>query len=432
MPISFAESLAYVRPELAKEWHPYKNGLRLPTQVGPRSSYSYWWRCERRHEWRASAYSRSAAGTGCPVCSGRRVGPRGENSVAVVARALARQWHPTKNVRSAREVHAGAPRRHWWKCSKGPDHEWLESPAQRRSKGLGCPFCSGRRVSSTNALSKVDRKLAAEWHPTKNGKLTPRQLTAGSAKRVWWRCSVDRSHEWCASPALRRGCPFCAGRYTARADSLLMLHPRLAKEWHPTRNGKLRADQVRPGSEREVWWKCSGGPDHEWYCSVKWRVRRGFGCPFCANRRLSVTNSLLALHPKLAREWHEKRNGRLRPGDVRPTELRRVWWKCPKGLEHVWQATIRNRAYSGTGCPYCSGRRPSAASSLAGRHPRIAAQWHPKLNGSRQPTEVPCHSKDSVWWRCHRGHAWQAQIKTRAYGNGGCPVCWATRGSTAA
>jgi hypothetical protein len=31
-----------------------------------------------------------------------------------------------------------------------------------------------------------------------------------------------------------------------------------------------------------------------------------------------------------------------------------VWWKCPKGLDHEWQATVVNRTRLSTGCPRCN------------------------------------------------------------------------------
>jgi len=39
-------------------------------------------------------------------------------------------------------------------------------------------------------------ELVKEWHPTKNGNLTPEQVTFGSDKKVWWKCSKEQSHEW--------------------------------------------------------------------------------------------------------------------------------------------------------------------------------------------------------------------------------------------
>ncbi|MDP6049225.1 MAG: zinc-ribbon domain-containing protein [Candidatus Bathyarchaeota archaeon] len=55
-----------------------------------------------------------------------------------------------------------------------------------------------------------------------------------------------------------------------------MLHPGLAKEWHPTRNGNLTPEQVTPRNNRKVWWRCSRG--HEWDAKIQSRTR-GTGCP---------------------------------------------------------------------------------------------------------------------------------------------------------
>ena len=63
-------------------------------------------------------------------------------------------------------------------------------------------------------LTTTHPELIKEWHPTKNGELTPQQLTFGSNKKVWWIC--EHGHEWEVSPNGRTsrptGCPYCSGR----------------------------------------------------------------------------------------------------------------------------------------------------------------------------------------------------------------------------
>ncbi|RJR47700.1 MAG: hypothetical protein C4576_09190 [Desulfobacteraceae bacterium] len=36
-------------------------------------------------------------------------------------------------------------------------------------------------------------------------------------------------------------------------------NPHLAKEWHPTKNGKLKPQDISPMSERMIWWICKAG-----------------------------------------------------------------------------------------------------------------------------------------------------------------------------
>ena len=69
-------------------------------------------------------------------------------------------------------------------------------------------------------------------------------------------------------------------------------YPSLVAEWHPIRNGVLSPHDVSYGSAARIWWKCAVGPDHEWAATPNSRTSLGNGCPFCAGRRVSSTNSL--------------------------------------------------------------------------------------------------------------------------------------------
>jgi hypothetical protein len=98
---------------------------------------------------------------------------------------VAAQWHPTKNgVVTPKDVSSKTNEVYWWWCDAGPDHEWEASPNSRVSQGTGCPCCSGHQVSVTNSLASLAPEVVAQWHPTKNGDLTPADVTSQSeAKR---------------------------------------------------------------------------------------------------------------------------------------------------------------------------------------------------------------------------------------------------------
>lgn len=96
--------------------------------------------------------------------------------------------------------------------------------------------------------------LAIEWHPTKNENLTPKDVTAKSLKRVWWKCPKGSDHEWDVRIVDRaRGtrCPFCINQKIAKSNSLLTKFPELAKEWHPQKNNDLTPEQIAPGSSKK-------------------------------------------------------------------------------------------------------------------------------------------------------------------------------------
>ena len=90
-------------------------------------------------------------------------------------------------------------------------------------------------------------EIASEWHPTKNGELKPDKVTYGSNKKVWWLCPKDHSYDAIISDRTRknpRGCPQCSGRRVSEGNDLLSLFPKIADEWHPTKNGDLKPDEV--------------------------------------------------------------------------------------------------------------------------------------------------------------------------------------------
>jgi hypothetical protein len=152
---------------------------------------------------------------------------------------VARQWHPSKNEGlSPDQIATKSGKMVWWKCPKGPDHEWQAPPINRTSAKTGCPFCSGKKVSVTNSLASLYPALKHEWHPTKNAKLTPETIVPGSNKRIWWRCT-NGNHEWqaiCASRTKGAGCPKCYRERVFIRNCLANRFPKLAQQWHPTKN----------------------------------------------------------------------------------------------------------------------------------------------------------------------------------------------------
>lgn len=417
-------SFAINNSNLVKEWHPTKNVGLNPNDISPFSDKVVWWKCPKGedHEWQAAVKTRSK-GHGCGVCAGRVVVK--SNCLATLNPKLAAEWHPTKNGElTPYNVIPGSCKKVWWKCPKGHDHEW-QAAVEWRSNGTGCPICSNRKVVKSNCLATINPELSGEWHPTKNGEVTPENVTPESSKKVWWKCPEGDDHEWEAritDRAKGRGCGVCASLVVVKSNCLATLNPDLAKEWHPSKNGTLTPYKVTSSSGKKVWWKCPKGDDHEWDAVIANR-NKGIGCPICSNQRVARSNSLGTVSPDLAKEWHSTKNGNLTPFDVLPSANIIVWWKCPKGDDHEWPAKLNNR-YNGKGCPICSGHRVVYSNCLATLYPEIAEQWHPAKNGKLTPRDVPSGATRKVWWKCPKGddHEWQATINHRTQGTG-CPKC---------
>jgi len=337
-----------------------------------------------------------------------------ENNLKVLHPDVVEEWHPTKNGDLTPEQFLpGSGKKVWWLCKFG--HEWVTA-IYRRSYGSQCPYCNGMLPSKDYNLEKVNPQLAAQWHPLKNGQLTPSQVTPGSEKKAWWKC--EQGHEWQTTIYNRRtcGCPKCARIKSRGKRTIIMLadsRPGLVEEWHPTKNGKLTPYNVTYGSKKSVWWICDEG--HEWEQVIKLRVH-GTYCPYCSGIRASKYYNLQVVNPELAKQWHPTKNGDLTPDQVTPGSEKFIWWICEKG--HVWDAMLYDRS-GGGGCPYCLGRRRSKFTSIG---PTLTKQWHPTKNGKCTPETIPRYSNQEVWWKCEKGHEWKAGIMDRKHGQR-CPQC---------
>ena len=98
------------------------------------------------------------------------------------------------------------------------DYNWETTIDQRVSRNSGCPCCKNRVVvAGKNDLATTHPHLLEEWNYEKNTVL-PKEVTAGSGKKVWWKCSVC-GNEWNSvihTKANGSGCPVCAKKKRAR------------------------------------------------------------------------------------------------------------------------------------------------------------------------------------------------------------------------
>jgi len=257
---------------LLAQWDKEKNGDLTPHKVSYGSRTKIWWRCEAGHQWEAPVYSRTGANSGCPYCAGKRIAP-GSPTLALEYPELAKQWHPTKNRDlTPNQVPPGTHRKAWWLCERG--HEW-QAEIKSRTSGNGCPICTNRKVvAGENDLATTHPEIAAQWHPEKNGLLTPQKVVAGTTKKVWWQC--EKGHEWQAIVASRTtegtGCPVCTGKQVRTGENdLATIFPNLVAHWHPTKNGAMTPQSVTPFSNRKAWWICDLG--HEYQAVIAHLVR---------------------------------------------------------------------------------------------------------------------------------------------------------------
>ena len=127
--------------------------------------------------------------------------------------------------------------------------------------------------------------------------------------------------------------------------------------------------------------------------------------------------SLAEERPELLAQW--ARSNPISPSEVSCGSHKKVLWVCKNG--HTWEATVKNRALIGSGCPYCEHRAVlKGYNDLLTAFPDIAKTWSPK--NLKKPSEVSSKSNADVLWICENGHEWRARIADRTDGHG-CPYC---------
>jgi hypothetical protein len=278
----------------------------------------------------------------------------------------------------------------------------------------------GKLVREVEDLAKVRPDLAAEWHPSKNRALTPRNVTRGSGIKAWWLCG--EGHEWEAVISSRvagNGCPYCSNqKVLAGFNDLATTDPEIANTWHPTKNEGLLPTQVTRKAHKKVWWICQTG--HSSIATVADRTS-GYGCGVCNGRQVEQGfNDLATTDPEIAAKWHPTKNGFSNPTQVPRNSNKKKWWLCPLG--HSWIASVSDLT-RGQGCAVCAGQQIEVGQNdLATSHPEIAAQWHPTKNLDLLPTQVTAFSHKAVWWFCTEGHDWKISVSRRAIGRG-CSFC---------
>lgn len=208
-----------------------------------------------------------------------------------------------------------------------------------------------------------------------------------------------------------------------KKNNLNEIFPEIAKEWHPTKNGKLKPYHVTRSSNKVVWWVCD--KNHEYQSEVNRRTstQRKGGCPYCSGKRVNSKNCLAIMNPNLTKEWHPIFNQGLTPFDVVSGSHKKAWWICSVNSNHVWEAIIdsRNR---GNGCPFCAGKKIGLDNSFLAKNPEAAKLWHHEKNRGLSPSDVAPNSSLRVWLKCtnNPNHEWEAIVSNINKGRG-CPEC---------
>lgn len=373
----------------------------------------------------------------------------GENDLATAFPQLLSEWCYEKNNIDPHKVYYGSTKIVWWKCPQCKNI--YDTQIRIRAGGSNCPYCSGQRVLSgfndlkTWCIKNNMENLLEEWDYDKND-ILPSEVTRGTRKKVWWKCSRCNKG-WETSIVNRtkgKGCPECGNKkiwevkyinLINKKGSLVDTDPKLLEEWDYD-NNTIDPNMITSGSGEIVWWKCKE-------CGTNWKApivnrKKGRGCPECGikkiwkvRRKNLIENkgNLFQTNAELMEEWDYDKNS-LNPSVLSSGSHQKAWWKC-KECGNSWEASIAGRT-RGNGCPLC-GKDTGAITrhknilnrrgSLQDLNPEILDEWDYSKNIDITPKDVTVGSPEKVWWKCNKcGNSWEATVASRSRGRG-CPQC---------
>lgn len=421
--------LATKNPDLAKEWHPTKNGDLKPNMVFSSQNKKVWWLCPVGHEYQATINKRSGPnGTHCPICnSGRQTSFREQALYFYVRKmypdAISR-YKPDNfgrfeldifipSLRLAIEYDGVA-----WHKNENFDRERKK---YHMCHELGIKLIRVKeKMPEELGLDLADTIISSDDFESEEGftKALHIVLEDIDFSDIYWLKPIDIN--------LSRD-RFEIMKYaTEIKNSFADEYPEKAKDWHPTKNGILKPTMFKPKSDFKAWWLC---PDcgHEYERTINNQVNGG-GCPKCVIKYERITRRMNLIkekgsisNPVLLEDWNYEKNAS-GPDCYTNGSDEKVWWKCHI-CGHEWQERIANR-HHGRGCPKCANRKLIVGhNDFATKHPELLNEWLYEKNIGISPDQIHYKSITPVWWKCPVcGYEYQAPPVRRSIGNG-CRKC---------
>lgn len=128
---------------------------------------------------------------------------------------LREEWSDKNLPLTTHDFKPYANKKLWWECLKSDFHEAYLSRPSHRTQGKGCPCCAGRKLAIDNSLEFLKPLIAKRWNYEKNNGLLPKDVLAGTTKKLWWKCKCGHEWEdslaWIKNDINSRPCKKCKG-----------------------------------------------------------------------------------------------------------------------------------------------------------------------------------------------------------------------------
>lgn len=410
-------------PHLIQEIDYEKNKDFDPNKVGYSSTIKIWWKCKNNHSYYTSIGSRTRdKATGCPICANQKL-LKGFNDLKSRFPEIAGDWDDEKNypIRSD-DVFPGTNKKYWWKCNN--NHSYYKSPASRTNLKTGCPICANKEVlKGYNDIATTNPKILDKWNYEKNNELGiyPNAVTKVSGKKVWWKC--DKGHEWLATIAhitYGRGCPICnTGKQTSFPEQVIYYYINKVDSECKNRykvNGRKELDIYIP--------TLKVGIEYDGY---KWHEKEEK-----IIQDVEKEDYWNSLGVKIIRiKEQNKRNSQLRDGDwiklneneyyLNDEDYEALADVIKDIVFNLYKIDISIDIKKDSKHIYNNYLFNEEKDSLY-NNDKIIKYYDYEKNKNLNPKYITKSSGKRVWWKCDKGHSYQASVHSMDNGMY-CPLC---------
>ena len=353
-----------------------------------------------------------------------------ENRLTLRCPQLIAEWDTERNAPlKPVDVSYASNKYVWWLCSKC-HYSWRAKVSNRGVLNRGCPCCASKKlVAGINDLATRNPELAKEWHPTKNGELTPSMVMLGTARKVWWLC--PKGHSYLAS-VLHRGhgtnCPKCnSRRQTSFAEKAIFYYikqvlPDAIHRDATTLGNRMELDIYIPSVRLAIeydgayWHRSSKAKSRE---TKKFERCKELGIKLIRIKETQPSNELGAADLTLFADdtGHNKTLQDIIVHLLEKIDPKQSHWtrKTAYPIPSVSVDIERDR-FKIIGALH-------EGEKWSNKYPHLQEEWNTKKNEGMTLDMFSPGSDEKVWWKCSTcGHEWETSIGHRAGGTG-CPQC---------
>lgn len=383
-----------------------------------------WWKCEKGHKWNSIIRSR-ITGSGCPYCSNNLV-KKGYNDIATTNPELLEEWDYEKNDKLGifpSNLSHGSTKLVWWKCKKG--HEYQISVAQKTNRNVNCPICANQQLlKGYNDFATKHPELLKEWNYEKNDKLDikPDEIILGGKVKFWWKC--EKGHEWQSSiPARIRNdklynrCPICSSYLrTSIPEKIIFyyVHKKFSKtianykpEWLKPKEVDIFIPELNVGIEYDGYY---------YHKDIKHDIEKD---DLCSKNNVRII--------------------RIREKKSKPINSSAIIYniKIDNNTDYTYveDALSFLNSYLNIDLDFDIRRDlddiikminfMEKENCISKTNPEVLQEWNYEKNDKLgiTPDNISSGSALKIWWKCEKGHNYQAIVSNKVNQQTRCPYC---------